>query len=62
LQVASPDTGRVPSDGRPRSWHIDVEEDKLDAELKFLRKEIYQQEIGIGCREITALERFSSRD
>jgi DNA polymerase-3 subunit epsilon len=49
------------TDGRPRSWHIDFEEDKLDAELKFLRKEIYQREIDIDCREITALERFSSR-
>jgi DNA polymerase III subunit epsilon len=49
------------TDGRPRSWHIEVEEDKLDAELKFLRKEIYQREIDIDCREITALDRFSNR-
>lgn len=49
------------SDGRPRSWHIDVEEDKLDAELNFLRKEVYQRDVDLDCREITALDRFSNR-
>jgi DNA polymerase III subunit epsilon len=49
------------SDGRPRSWYVDVEEDKLDAELNFLRKEIYQRDVDIDCREITALDRFSNR-
>jgi DNA polymerase-3 subunit epsilon len=49
------------SDGRPRSWHIDVEADKLDAELDFLRKEIYQRDVDLDCREITALDRFSNR-
>jgi DNA polymerase III subunit epsilon len=49
------------TDGRLRSWHIDVDEDKLDAEVQFLRKEIYQREIYIDCREITALDRFSIR-
>ncbi len=49
------------SDGRPRSWHIDVEEDELDAELNFLRKEVYQRDVDLDCREITALDRFSNR-
>jgi DNA polymerase III subunit epsilon len=49
------------SDGRPRSWHIDVEEDKLDAELNFLREEVYQRDVDLACREITALDRFSDR-
>lgn len=49
------------SDGRPRSWHIDVEEDKLDAELNFLQEEIYQRDVDLACREITALDRFSDR-
>jgi DNA polymerase III subunit epsilon len=49
------------TDGRPRSWHVDVEEEKIDAELQFLRREIYQREIYIDCREITALDRFSIR-
>jgi hypothetical protein len=40
---------------------IDVEEDKLDAELNFLRQEIYQRDVNLDCREITALDRFSNR-
>jgi DNA polymerase-3 subunit epsilon len=49
------------TDGRPRSWHIDVEEDKLNAELTFLRSEVYQRDVNLDCREITALDRFSNR-
>lgn len=49
------------SDGRPRSWHTDVEQNELAAELNFLRKEIYQRDVEIDCREITALDRFSNR-
>jgi DNA polymerase III subunit epsilon len=49
------------ADGRLRSWHIDVDEDKLESELSFLRKEIYQRDIDIDYREITALNRFSDR-
>ncbi|MEA2732136.1 MAG: polymerase subunit epsilon [Acetobacteraceae bacterium] len=49
------------TDGRPRSWHIDVEESKLEAEMTYLRKEIYQRDIDIACQEITALNRFSNR-
>lgn len=50
------------SDGRRRSWYIDVEQDKINAELNFLRHEIYQRDIDIDCRELTALDRFSSRE
>ena len=46
---------------RPKSWHIDVDEDALDHEMHFLRKEIYQCEVDIHCSEITALNRFSNR-
>jgi DNA polymerase-3 subunit epsilon len=49
------------TDGRPLAWHIDVDDDKRDAELVYLKKEIYQREVDINCREITAQERFSSR-
>jgi DNA polymerase III subunit epsilon len=49
------------SDGRPRSWYIDVEQDKLDGELNFLRSEVYQRDVDIDCCEITALDRFSNR-
>ena len=49
------------TDGRTKSWFIDVAEDKRETELSYLRKEIYQREIGIECRAMTALDRFSNR-
>jgi DNA polymerase-3 subunit epsilon len=49
------------SDGSPRSWYIDVDEDGHPTEIEFLRTQIYQCEIDIRARALTALERFSSR-
>ena len=49
------------SDGRPKSWFIDVAEDRRDAELSYLKKEIYQRDVNIECRAMTALDRFSNR-
>jgi DNA polymerase III subunit epsilon len=49
------------TNGWPRSWLIDVEEVKRDAELNYLRNEVYQRGADIDCREITALDRFSDR-
>lgn len=49
------------SDGSPRAWYIDVADDALDRELAFLRTEIYQRDVEIRTRAMTALERFSSR-
>ena len=49
------------TDGRPRSWFIDVVEDERDAELSYLKKEIYQRDVGIDCQVMTAHDRFSSR-
>jgi DNA polymerase-3 subunit epsilon len=49
------------SDGRPKSWHIDVDEAQSDDELKYLKENIYQREAEIFTQEITALIRFSSR-
>jgi DNA polymerase III subunit epsilon len=49
------------SDGRPKSWFIDVAEDKRDSELSYLKEEIYQREVDIECRAMTALDRFSNR-
>jgi DNA polymerase-3 subunit epsilon len=45
----------------PRSWYIDVDENKHEAELDFLRTEIYQRMVDIDCCKLTARERFSSR-
>jgi len=49
------------SDGRPRSWYVDIAEDKLEAELGFLRSEIYQRDADIIVRRLTAVDRFSDR-
>ena len=49
------------SDGRPKSWHVDVDTEALDKEREFLRREIYCQDIEIDARPSTAFERYSDR-
>jgi DNA polymerase-3 subunit epsilon len=49
------------SDGRRRSWHIEIDENSLDAEMKFLRQEIYRQDVELLVQSVTALTRFSDR-
>lgn len=49
------------ADGSLRSWYIDLDADQCDAELRFLREEIYQRHVDVRCIEFSALERFSSR-
>jgi DNA polymerase-3 subunit epsilon len=50
----------------PRAWHVDVDEDEdedqYDAELDFLRRDIYRRNVEIPCRRLTARERFSGRE
>ena len=48
-------------DGRPKSWHIDVDEEALEAEREFLRREIYRRDVEIAACPITAFDRFSVR-
>jgi len=49
------------TDGRPKSWYLDIDEKEVEAELRFLRTEIYQREIDIERQEFTALDRYSDR-
>ena len=49
------------SDGRPRSWYIDVDEGKLDDEIAFLRTEIYLRDMQPRFQTLTAFDRFSVR-
>jgi DNA polymerase-3 subunit epsilon len=49
------------SDGRPRSWYIDVDEVSLDAEIAFLRAEIYLRNLDPRFQTLTAFDRFSVR-
>ncbi|MES2035206.1 MAG: 3'-5' exonuclease [Pseudomonadota bacterium] len=45
----------------PRSWFIDVPDDRIEEELAFLRDEIYQQDIDLLRRRIRAYDRYSDR-
>ena len=49
------------TDGQPKAWFIDVDEELRDIELKWLKAEIYQHDADLTCREITAFDRYSSR-
>ncbi|MET4605343.1 DNA polymerase-3 subunit epsilon [Bradyrhizobium sp. JR4.1] len=49
------------TDGRPKSWYIDVCEPALDDELAFLRTEIYLRDVEPRLQTLTAFTRFSSR-
>jgi DNA polymerase-3 subunit epsilon len=45
----------------PRAWYIDVDDDMREQELLYLRTEIYQREVELLVRRLTAYERFSDR-
>jgi DNA polymerase-3 subunit epsilon len=49
------------SDGRPRSWYVDVCETALDKEIAFLKAEIYLREVEPRLQALTAFTRFSAR-
>jgi DNA polymerase-3 subunit epsilon len=46
------------TNGRPKSWFIEIAEDMYEAELKFLRQEIYRRDVEPFTQRITAFERF----
>ncbi|MFH0299894.1 3'-5' exonuclease [Bradyrhizobium sp. 31Argb] len=48
-------------DGRPRSWHIDVDEASQTAEIEFLRKTIYLRDVDPRIQMMSAMNRFSNR-
>ncbi|KLK94788.1 DNA polymerase III subunit epsilon [Microvirga vignae] len=45
-------------DGRPKSWFIEIGEDAYEAEMKFLRQEIYRRDVEPYTQRLTAFERF----
>jgi len=49
------------SDGRPRSWYVDIDESKLDEEIAFLKAEIYLHQVEPRLQVLTAFDRFSVR-
>jgi len=46
------------SDGRPKSWWVELPEEVLDEELHFLRTEIYRWDADPPVRYLTAFDRF----
>jgi DNA polymerase III subunit epsilon len=49
------------SDGRPRSWYVDLDESRLDDEIAFLKTEIYLRDVELSVQTLTAFDRFSIR-
>ena len=49
------------SDGRPKSWWVEVDEKDVAEELQFLESVIYQREIDLPTKRLTAFDRFSDR-
>ncbi len=45
----------------PKCWLIDVAEERRDAELSFLRQEIYGREVDLRTKQVNAYDRFSER-
>lgn len=48
------------SDGRPKCWWIEIEEEAHAAELTFLHEEVYRMEVAVHVERLTAHERFKS--
>jgi DNA polymerase-3 subunit epsilon len=46
---------------QPRAWYIDVPDAQREAELHFLRTEIYRREINLLVKRFDAHDRFSDR-
>jgi DNA polymerase-3 subunit epsilon len=49
------------ADGSRKSWYADVDEGMSQAEMRFLREEIYGRDVDLGMEELTAYNRFSNR-
>ncbi|WP_158913243.1 3'-5' exonuclease [Caulobacter sp. S45] len=48
-------------DGRPRAWWTDVDQDMVEAELDWLRSNVYGYEAEVPQRRLTAFDRYSER-
>lgn len=46
------------TNGQPKSWFIEIDEDAYEAEVKFLRQEIYRRDVQPFTQQVTAFERF----
>lgn len=50
------------SDGRPKSWYVDVCESAIEDEVAFLQTEIYLRDVAPRLQALTAFTRFSTRN
>jgi DNA polymerase-3 subunit epsilon len=48
------------TDGRPKAWWVEVDEETFEAELGFLQREVYRREVEPFSQRVTAFERFRS--
>lgn len=49
------------TDGRPRSWYVDVDEAGQTAEIEFLKTAIYLRDVDPRIQRMSAINRFSNR-
>jgi DNA polymerase-3 subunit epsilon len=49
------------SNPNPRAWYIDVEQAQRDAEIEYLRKEIYLRDVELLVHRMDAYNRYSDR-
>ena len=45
----------------PRAWYVDVDDARREAEISFLRKEIYLRDVELLVHRMDAYNRFSDR-
>jgi len=48
-------------DGRPKAWYVDLDEDRRDDEIDYLKKHIYCRDVDLRTQFMSAVERFSVR-
>ncbi len=47
--------------GSQRAWYIDVSPEAYEAEIEFLRTEIYRYDPPLSAKRVDAYDRFSER-
>ncbi|MCC4298322.1 3'-5' exonuclease [Aurantimonas coralicida] len=48
------------SNGRPKCWWVEIEEDDHALEMQFMREEIYRADVDLFAQRLTACERFKA--
>jgi DNA polymerase-3 subunit epsilon len=48
-------------EGRLKAWYVDIDEEKRDDEIAYLRQFIYLRDVDLFAQTLTAFDRFSVR-